>query len=174
MHDRFGLLRPITLATLMALTLAACGTGPEGPGTSESPGASVPAATPDVTPAATEAPATPLPMTQSESEWGPIWDGLPSTYPVPVGAEPAEADTGPVSAAYTVTDAQATPRAIADFYQAALEDRGYATGLDGPLEDGALTVWSTNGYGCDSVVTIRPRGDESLITVLYGTGCRFE
>ena len=45
--------------------------------------------------------------------------------------------------------------------------------MDGPLEDGSFTVWSASGYGCDSLVTILPRGEESLITVLFGAGCPF-
>jgi hypothetical protein len=88
---------------------------------------------------------------------------------------PAKADHGPVSAAFTVPSAVKTPRALADYYAAALDEAGYGgTGIDGPLEDGSLQVWSTSGYGCDSLVTILPRGQKSLVTILLGALCTFE
>lgn len=166
--------RLVAVLGLIALLVGACGSGDA---TAGSPGASsVPASRPPDTdsPIETESPAPNLPG-QSDTDWGPIWNAVPPSYPVPDGAEPAEADQGPVSAAYTVASSIATPRAIADFYAGALDEDGYGgTGIDGPLEDGSLTVWSTSGYGCDSLVTILPRGDESLVTVLFGALCRFE
>jgi hypothetical protein len=50
---------------------------------------------------------------------------------------------------------------------------GLGRGLDGPLEDGSFTAWASSGYGCDVLVTALPRGNESYVTVLYGSGCPF-
>ena len=159
---------------LVSLLVGACGFGPgEAPG---SPGASQPAGSP---PPETDAPSAiesidPNLPPQSDTEWGRIWNSLPPSYPVPAGAQVADADQGPVSGAFTVASDVATPLAIAEFYRDELEQQGFGgTGLDGPLEDGSYAVWSSTGYGCDSLVTILPRGGESYITVLYGAGCQF-
>lgn len=162
------------ILTLVSLLVVACGYGP-GETSSGAP-ASVPVATaPDETDVVfpTESLDPNLPP-QSETAWGRIWNAIPPSYPVPEAAKPADPDHGPVSGAYTVASKLATARAIAEFYRDAIEERGIGgTGLDGPLEDGSFTVWSSNGYGCESFVTILPRGSESLITVLYGAGCDF-
>jgi hypothetical protein len=165
----------IASLALIALLVGACGFGPGE--TSGSPAASEPVPTRGLDtdqPVATESLPPNLPG-QSDTAWGPIWNDVPASYPVPEGAKPAEADHGPVSAAYTVASSVAKPQALADFYASALEDGGYGgTGIDGPLEDGSLSVWSSNGYGCDSLVTILPRGQESLITVYFGALCTYE
>lgn len=166
--------RTLPFALALAFALAACGGGPggstPGPSSAASPTFEMPGETAEDTNPPSRDPSLPG---QSDAEWGPIWDALPPSYPVFGGAVPAEAESGPVSAAYTVANVDADPREIAQFYADALDDAGLATGLDGPLEDGRYTVWSSSGYGCDSLVTILPRGDESLITVLFGTGCPF-
>ena len=169
--------RPGRLASSLALVsifVAACGSGPSG--TPSASSASLPASSaPAETDVALETePVDPnLPPT-SETEWGTIWNEIPPSYPVPDGAKIADPDHGPVSAAFTVATNVAAPRAIGEFYRDALEEDGFGgTGLDGPLEDGSFTVWSSNGYGCDSLVTILPRGAESLVTILFGAGCPF-
>ena len=171
MH-RLGSIAPIL--TLVSLLVGGCGLGPGE--TSGSPGASQPAVSlgPETDgPVASESIDPNLPP-QSDTEWGPIWNSLPPSFPVFTGAEVADADQGPVSGAFTVATDLAAPLAIAEFYRDALEELGLGgTGLDGPLEDGSYTVWSSNGDTCESLVTILPRGPESLITVLYGAGCAF-
>jgi hypothetical protein len=167
--------RSIALISLLALVASGCDVA--GGLATGSPGASVaPGSPPPETdrPIESESLAPNLPG-QSETEWGPIWDAVPQSYPVPDGAEPAEADQGPVSGAYTVATSVATPKTLASFYAVALEDGGFGgTGIDGPLEDDSYSVWSSSGYGCDTLVTILPRGEESLITILFGALCRFE
>jgi hypothetical protein len=159
-----------TFTITLAIAVAACGE-PASSGAVQSVGASPPAATPDDVATPTVDPNAPG---QSEVEgWGAIWDALAPSYPVFEGAEPADPEAGPVSAAYTVPNVTAAPRDIAQFYLDALDEAGYGTLLDGPLEDGSFTVWSSNGAGCDSLVTVLPRGEESLITVLFGAGCAF-
>jgi len=112
---------------------------------------------------------------QSDTDWGPIWDVLPPGFPEPPGGEPAEADSGPVSAAWTVPkSALANPRDVAQFYVDQFSAVGYGGGRDGPLEDRSYTAWASNGYGCDILVTAVPRGaEETFVTVLYGAGCPF-
>jgi hypothetical protein len=170
--------RALALAVIAGLifALAACGTGPGSSPTSASAAASPTFEMPGETAEDTTPPSLdPSLPGQSEVEGrGSIWDALPPSYPVFESASEADADAGPVSAAYAVANVDAAARDIAQFYLDALDEAGFGTGLDGPLEDGSYTVWSSNGYGCDSLVTILPRGDESLITVLFGTGCPFK
>ena len=111
---------------------------------------------------------------QTDTAWGPIWNEVPPGFPVPAGAEPAEADS-PVSAAYTVSSAVAPDaRAIAQGYIDAFSFAGYGGGRDGPLEDGSYTAFASNGYGCDMLARAAPRGDKEIfVTVLYGAGCPF-
>jgi hypothetical protein len=111
---------------------------------------------------------------QTDSDWGPIWDDLPPGFPVPPGAEPLESGAGTVTAAWTVASGGSPdPQAIAQLYADAFSAAGYGGGRDGPLEDGSSTAWASNGYGCDILVTAKPRGEETLVTVLYGAGCPF-
>ncbi len=110
---------------------------------------------------------------QSESEFGLIWDDIPDSFPVPADAAIADPLHGPVSGAWTVPVATASAPTLAGFYRDALDEIGWGTGIDGPLEDGSYTVWSSDGYGCETFTTILPRGDESLVTVLFGAGCPF-
>jgi hypothetical protein len=164
------------LLSALLLGLAACGTGAgSSPGTSSvaaSPTFEMPGETAEDTSPPSLDPSLPG---QSEVDgWGSIWDALPPSYPMFKGATEADAGSGPVSAAYTVANVDAPAREIAQFYLDALDEAGFGTGLDGPLEDGSYTVWSDSGYGCTSLVTVLPRGDENLVTVLYGAGCPFE
>lgn len=165
----------VAIATSLLLLVAACGPGPGETGAG-SPGASAASSAPETEGPVETATFDPNLPPQSETDWGPIWNAIPPSYPVPEGAKPAEADQGPVSAAFTVPAAVAGAREIAEFYEGALEESSFGgTGLDGPLEDGSFTVWSSNGYGCDSLVTVLPRGStESLVTILYGALCTFE
>jgi hypothetical protein len=164
------------LTVALVLSLAACGAGSSSLPASPSPTASPPVELPGETAEDTSPPSLDpsLPGQSEVDGWGAIWDALPPSYPVFDGAVEAEAAAGPVSGAFTIANVDAAPRDIAQFYADALDEAGYGTGLDGPLEDGSYTVWSSDGYGCSSLVTILPRGDESLITVLFGTGCPFK
>ena len=162
------------LAVAASLALAACGSGNEG--RSSPPSASIPAAS---APAATEAPTTEEPTLdpnlppQADTEWGPIWTVLPPSFPEFPDAQTADPEAGPVSGAFTVSNSAADAKTVAQYYVDGLDALGYGTGLDGPLEDGSYTTWASDGFGCDAQVTVLPRGDESLVTVLYGAGCPF-
>jgi hypothetical protein len=111
---------------------------------------------------------------QTDTGWGLIWNELPRGFPEPKGAEPADDVTEPVSAAWTITaDSASDPKTIAQRFTDAFSAAGYGGGRDGPLEDGSYTAWGSNGYGCDMLVTALRRGEDSLVTVLYGAGCPF-
>jgi hypothetical protein len=169
-------IRGLLLAAIVAaapVVVAACGSEP-GPTVAATSTASIPTAT---TGAATESPpdVTPDPNLppQADTGWGTIWTALPPSFPEFPDAQTADPATGPVSGAFTVANSAADAKAVADFYLAGLDALGYGTGVDGPLEDGSYAVWASNGFGCDAQVTILPRGDESLVTALYGAGCPF-
>ena len=165
-------MRPVLLLAIVALVAGACSTNPGDTAEPAATGGAVGSA-----PAATEAPGDSIGSPaagQSDTEWGTIWDALPSSFPVPDGAKVADAPSGPVSGAYTVPKTKSTAAEIAAFFRDELDSIGYGTGLDGPLEDGSYTVWSSSGEGCETLTTVLPRGDESLVTVLYGAGCAFE
>lgn len=166
----------LALASLVLL-IAACRTNgnvPTGVAATVPPGiGTVPPGAGSSSPPTPE-PASPPPVDQLETDWGPIWARVPEAFPVPPGAEPAEADTT-VSAAWTVpATTQPAARAVAQFYLDQFSAAGLGGGLDGPLEDGSYTAWASNGYGCDILVTAQRRGDEeTFATVLFGAGCPF-
>ena len=166
-------MRRITAATLLIAALAACnpaGNVPTAAIANAAPTASAPPQpTMDI-----EQPGLTPGAGQTDTEWGPIWEDVPAGFPPPPGGQPVEADTGPVSAAWTVPAAALpNPREVAQLYVDAFAAAGYGGGRDGPLEDGSYTTWASNGYGCDILVTALPRGEETLATVLYGAGCPF-
>ncbi len=161
----------IALMPAVALVLVGCQPNGNAPTTVV---ATVPPGTGSAVPQLSSEPATPLPVEQVDTEWGPIWARVPEAFPIPPRAEPAEADTS-VSAAWTVpAGAQPAAREVAKFYADRFSEAGLGGGLDGPLEDGSYTTWASNGYGCDLLVTAQRRGDdETFVTVLFGAGCPF-
>jgi hypothetical protein len=163
-------LAPTVLLLLFGLVPIACSVDPvvtatpAAPTTRPTGSASGPAPSVEVTP---ELPG------QSETAYGTIWDAVPDSFPVPTDAAEADPQQGPVSGAWTVPVAAVSAPELAGYYLDALDEIGWGTGIDGPLEDGSYMVWSSNGYGCETFTMILPRGDESLITVLFGAGCPF-
>jgi hypothetical protein len=117
----------------------------------------------------------PPPVTQTDTAWGRIWDGLPAGFPVYPGAiESEEAGGGePVSAMFSVADA--APDEIATALQSQLELATFSTeALSGPLEDGGFVIDSVGDAGCRIETTVTPAGGLTLITVRYGADCPFE
>jgi hypothetical protein len=175
--------RPLLLAGVLLL-VAACG-GRSGtddplqspleataPATLEipSPLPSVPLMPETDKPTATEEPA----VTQTDTEWGRIWDALPASFPVFPGAvESEEARSGePVSATFTAT---AAADEIATWMQSQLELATFSTeALSGPLEDGRFVLDSVGDDGCMIETTVAPAGGLTIITVRYGADCPFE
>lgn len=181
MRPRSRLAVPSLLLAL-GLSVAACGT----PSTASSVPSALPAPATDApTPVptapaesdaagpsatASEAPST----TQSETEWGRIWDDVPAGFPRYPGATTTE-DVGPepVSDAYAV--ANGDPAEIAAWMQTALETATYSTeALSGPFEDGSFVLDSVGDGDCRMQVTIAPMGGLTVVSVRYGADCPFD
>ena len=109
-------------------------------------------------------------ITQTDTEWGRIWDALPAGFPRYPGATPADdAAATPASARYEVSGSD--PEAIAAWLKAGMETARFHTDLSGPLEDGSLTLDSVGDAGCRIQTTIAPLGGMTFVTVLYGSDC---
>ena len=109
---------------------------------------------------------------QTDTDWGRIWDTLPATFPTITGSTPSEeASAGPASAIFTV-DGDAA-KTVTTMLQARLEAAGYTTvALGGPLEDGTYTLDMTGSpTGCMLQIRAAPIGGVTTITILYGATC---
>jgi hypothetical protein len=109
---------------------------------------------------------------QTDTEWGRIWDTLPSDFPEIPGARPSEeATTGPASATLVLEGnvARLAATALVDL----LAKNGLPTaGLGTPLEDGGYTLDATGSApGCKVQATVKPMGGETFVTILYGAAC---
>jgi hypothetical protein len=109
---------------------------------------------------------------QTDTEWGRIWDTLPSNFPAYPGSTPGEETaTGPASANLVVEGLDA--KGIATLLQTLLTQAGYTTvGLSGPLEDGSYVLDMTGPTaGCKVQVSASPTGTLTAVTILYGASC---
>lgn len=161
--------RPALLAliVLVALATSACATD-------ATPSASP---TPDATPAFTDAPGTPQPLptdpptTQTDTDWGRIWDAVPSGFPVYPGAGPTTpAGPEPASATWAIEGGDAPE--IASWMQTSLETATYSTeAMSGPFEDGGFVIDSVGDGDCRIETRIAPLGGLTFISVRYGAAC---
>ena len=164
--------RPVVLVALLTATVVFAGCGPTAT-TSLAPSASAPGA-PSAgasAEASTQAPSAAV-GTQTETEWGRIWDNVPAGFPRYPGSSVAD-DIGPepVSATYAVAGG-GDPEQIASWMQAALETATFSTeALSGPLEDGSFVLDSVGDGGCRIQVAIKPMGGLTFVTVRYGAAC---
>lgn len=162
---------------LLLVILAAAGCGPSG-ASNVSPSLVPPTeATRSVAPAET----TPASAAsgqpgadQTDTDWGRIWDRVPSGFPVYPGSTPSEeAATGPASAIFVTP--KGDPSTMATWFQDHLEGAAFSTDtVSGPMEDGSFVVESTGeSPDCHVEVTIAPLGDSGTIatTILYGAAC---
>jgi hypothetical protein len=161
---RFGL----GLAAV-ALIITACGST-----ASSDPASSVvqPAASTAGSSAAPPAQSDAAAAGQTDTEWGRIWDTLPSDFPEIPGARPSEeAATGPASATLVVDGNVA--RLVASTLVDLLAKNGFPTAdLGTPLEDGSYTLDATGSApGCKVQATVKPMGGETFVTILYGAAC---
>jgi hypothetical protein len=175
----------VRLATLLAVALAvgACTGSPAAtPGASSvvsaaptvasaaartaEPGASTPASGST----ATSAPdATPVSTTQTP--WGRILDTVPATFPVFPDA--TVADTPPGGAVSGAWVSKASVSEVATWYRDALRAASFAkVDVGSPLEDGSRVVDVQGDLPeCKAQVTVKPQGDATMISVLFGAGC---
>lgn len=170
---------PLVAGLALVAFVTACGSSaePSAPGTA-SPSTTVPATTSPATPALPDP--TPVPgsdgveppgsATQTDTDWGRIWDRLPTGFPRYPGSVPTETGEGPASGVLSVPVDAAT---AVTFMQQALETAAYSTdALSGPFEDGSYVLESTGeDLGCKVRTTIAPLGSTTAMTVLYGAAC---
>jgi hypothetical protein len=169
MHHGNGAARATAPGVLLVSVLALAGCiapGGSGPGSSASVATSTPIST------LTASPAHPSLPTQTDTEWGRIWDAVPSTFPVIRGAVSAT-DTGEGAVSSLLALQAPDPMVIAAFYRDALQAMGMIATMDGPLEDGSVTVAGMDTNDCAVQVSVRPAGSTNLISVLYGAGCPY-
>jgi len=166
-------------ALLCALLLAACAATTATPPPTAPAGSAPPAATaassPDLTPVPGGSTATAPPggsaATQSDTDWGRIWDTLPAWFPVPPDAVPTE--TGEEGAVSASLAAGGSAQSVATFMQTGLTGAGFSfESLEGPAEDGSLTL---NAVGpdpaCQVQLRVRPLSGTTNLVVLYGAAC---
>jgi hypothetical protein len=164
--------RPTVFVAILAATIFFAGCGPtptsiRTPSTSQTEAPSAGAST-IASPAAPSAGGG----TQTDTEWGRIWDNVPAGFPRYPGSSVAD-DTSPepVSATYAVAGG-GDPEQIASWMQAALETATFSTeALSGPLEDGSFVLDSVGDGGCRIQVAIAPMGGLTFVTVRYGASC---
>ena len=110
---------------------------------------------------------------QTDTEWGRIWDGLPTDFPAFPGAHATETGSGPASA--TLDAGTAEPGAVMNFYQTALQASGWiVTGVTRPREDGSFELTGVNIHpACQIRATVTPFGGNTIVAILYGVGCPF-
>jgi hypothetical protein len=153
------------LAIFVITAAAACApTATSSPATPTG-GQPTPAATTTGTTAAASLP------TQTDTDWGRIWDALPPSFPAPPDSQPAtDTGEGPSSAQVSVAGQR---EAIVQFYLDALAAAGYTVNRDGPLEDGSVTINGSRTGGCEIRLSVRPVDGGAIVTVLYGAACPF-
>jgi hypothetical protein len=155
--------RPVVVL-LAGLLAVACGSSAPSP---SPPSGSQPT---DASPGASEPAAAGATSGQTDTEWGPIWDTVPSGFPTYPGSRTTELGTDPVTEARVVEGAQAS--AIASWMDQHLQATSFRSeGLSGPFEDGSYVVDASGAAGCRVQVRVAPTGGLSTIVVLYGTAC---
>jgi hypothetical protein len=164
--------RCVLALVAVALVIAACGsTASSDPSRSVAQPAPSTAGVSAASPARSGAAAA----GQTDTEWGRIWDTLPSKFPTIPGARPSEeAATGPASATLVIEGNVA--RLVATALVGLLAKDGFPTaGIGTPLEDGSYTLDATGSApGCKVQATVKPMGGETFVTILYGAACPHE
>ena len=165
------------LAALMTagLVAAACTSAAATPAPSPSAAAASMAVAPSPASPSPTVSAKPSPtpkVTQTDTGWGRIWDAVPASFPLPVGASPVTADR-PASGAWSLASGDAAT--VTNDLKTALEAAGYTTaGVDGPLEDGSRIIDSVGkSAACHVQTRVTPLGTTISITVLFGAACPF-
>jgi hypothetical protein len=150
------------------------------PSATPTPSSSPPASSP-VGPSLTPVPggsnvATPPPTgqlpTQTDTEWGRIWDGLPPSFPLAAGSVPTETREGPASA--TLALGMSVEQA-SDLVVAGLIERGSRVDRGDPSEDGSVVIDALGpAPACEIQVRLTPLSGTTSMVVMFGAGCPFE
>ena len=168
---------PLLLALVVLVLLGGCApsNAPSPTGTPAASSASTQG--PELTPvpggSTAASPVVVSPPTQTDTEWGRIWDALPPGFPLPPDAVLAETREGPVSASMGVG---AAGEPTASFMESALVGAGFSIeSTEGPMEDGSITIDAVGpDPACQVQVRVRPLSGLTNVVVLYGAGCPFE
>jgi hypothetical protein len=160
--------RPCRFVLLSAIAVSMLACGPSGGVRTTSPVA--PSASPHIDPSPDGEPGASISITQTDTEWGRIWDAVPAGFPRFPGSAPAgDASATPSSARYTVSGSD--PEEIAAWLQAGMETATFSTDVSGPLEDGGFTLESVGDAGCRIQTSVAPLGGMTFVTVFSGVDC---
>ena len=169
MSSRSRRLLPLVPLAVLVL-VAACGSAEPSTGT-PTPQASPVASGPGVSGDPSAPGSSPAAATQTDTEWGRIWDGIPAgfpRFPGSVVADPISPD--PVSATYAVANDDTAE--IAGWMQSSLELATFSTeSLSGPLEDGSFVLESVGDGDCRIQTSVQPMGGLTCVIIRYGAAC---
>jgi hypothetical protein len=164
------------LAIALVLLAVACGPAAPTPrpAASSTPSSS---AAPILTPVpggstAAATPAASVSQSDTQTEVGRIWDGLPPSFPKIAGAVPIETGGGPTSGTFALGTPLAT--AVATI-RAGLAGLGYNVDTGSPLEDGTVVLDAGGGEDPECRIEVRftPLSGTISMAVLYGAACPF-
>ncbi len=162
----------LSLATALAIVAAGCGSG--APATSKPPAsaARTPLAAPSSgTRASLAAGATATLPTTTDTEFGTIFDSLPSTFPTLPGQEPADRGAGPTSGSFAANMSVTDARKLMEVQMIA---QGWKIVVGSPLEDGTVVLEASGGKAtCKTEVRFTPTSGTVVMSVLYGASCPF-
>lgn len=165
MHQRSRRLSSALFLVGIVALASACGptAATDAPTSPASPGAT--SAGPSAEPSAISQ------TSQTDTEWGRIWDDLPEGFPVFPRATPAD-DATPEPASGIFAIPEGDPAEIVAWMQAALETATYSTeALSGPFEDGSVVLDSVGDGECRIQTIVAPAGGLTLMTIHYGAAC---
>jgi hypothetical protein len=110
--------------------------------------------------------------TQTDTEWGRIWDALPPSYPLPQGAVPTETGEGPTSGTFAIG---ASAEQAAELVQAGLVRAGFSIeARSDPSEDGSVVIDAVGATpDCHVQVRLTPLSGTTHMVVMYGAACPF-
>jgi hypothetical protein len=168
---------PILLIGLAALAAACGSSAPATSGPSARPTSAASVGSSPVLTAVPGGAASPVlgptvgPPTTTDTEFGPIFDALPPSFPTLPGQEPGEVGSGPTSGSYAVN---LTIPEASRAMQTALTAAGWSVDAGSPLEDGTVVLEATHApAGCRTEVRFTPLSGTVIMSVLYGASCPF-
>jgi hypothetical protein len=107
---------------------------------------------------------------QTNTESGPIWDGLPPSFPRLPGATATDLP-GAISGAFAIPG---EPGPAAEALRSALVGQGLRAEVGTPLEDGTIVVDAGDATAaCRIEARLTPRSDTVVMSVRYGASCPY-
>jgi hypothetical protein len=107
---------------------------------------------------------------QTNPEFGPIWDGLPPSFPRLPGATATDLP-GAISGAFAIPG---EPGPAAEALRSALVGQGLRAEVGTPLEDGTIVVDAGDATAaCRIEARLTPRSGTVVMSVRYGASCPY-